>query len=189
VCIFFVPPQAGHLLRFVRSFKALPAICLCLFFMCEVFFLGTALRMPSHMSPSNEGMLEMAAGIAIARAGIEGNGDCRNDCDRTIDLKEELKAGEANRGKRAEKADAIRTCCMAAIVMLNVTGSVGLGKRRNRWFVSYLVRYPDSSSFRAVIECALAHRSGEGIEKGDANQWRTLCKRDLAAIRLSLMIC
>jgi len=85
--------------------------------MCEVFFFGTALRMPSHISPSNEGMLEMAAGMGTARAGIEGNGDRRNGCDRTADLKEEPKVGEANRGKRAEKADAIRTCCMAAIVM------------------------------------------------------------------------
>ncbi|KAI0440953.1 hypothetical protein F4803DRAFT_442964 [Xylaria telfairii] len=118
VCIFLGPPHAGHLLRFVTSFKALPAICLCLFFMCDVFFLGTALRMPSHMSPSNEGMLEIAAGIAMAREGIEGNGGCCICCeDRIADLKGEPNAGDESRGKSIEKAEAIRSCCRAAIVI------------------------------------------------------------------------
>lgn len=117
VCIFLVPPQAGHLFRFVTSFRPLPAICLCLFFMCDVFFLGTALRMPSHMSPSNDGIPEMAAGIEMASADMEGNWNCCDCCDdRIADRKEEPKAGEESRGNRAEKADAIRNCCMAAMV-------------------------------------------------------------------------
>lgn len=76
VCIFLVLPQAGHLFRFVTSFKALPAICLCLFFICEVFFLGTAFSMPSHMSPNIEGMFWITAGIAMANEGIEGSREC-----------------------------------------------------------------------------------------------------------------
>lgn len=76
--------------------------------------------MPSHISPSNDGMPEMAAGIAMARAGIEGNGDCRNCCDdRIADLKEEPNAGNESRGKRAEKAEVIRNCCMAAMVIVS----------------------------------------------------------------------
>ena len=37
------------------SFKAFPAICLCRFFMCEVFFLGTARRIDSQISDSRDG--------------------------------------------------------------------------------------------------------------------------------------
>jgi hypothetical protein len=92
--------------------------------MCDVFFLGTALRIPSQMSPSNDGMLEMAAGIAMARAGIEGNGNCRDCCeDRIADLKDDPNAGADSRGKRAENAEAIRNCCSAAIVALSVDES------------------------------------------------------------------
>lgn len=75
VCIFFMPPQVGHLFRFVTSFRALPAICLCLFFMCEVFDFGTALSIPSHMSPKIEGIPATMLGIAIASEGIEGKED------------------------------------------------------------------------------------------------------------------
>lgn len=76
--------------------------------------------MPSHMSPSNDGMPEMAAGIAIARAGIEGNGDCRNCEDgRMADLNEEPNSGEERCGNRAEKAEAIRNCWTAAIVSVS----------------------------------------------------------------------
>lgn len=72
------------------------------------------------MSPSNAGMPEMAEGIAMARAGIEGNGD-RRDCEdgRMADLNEEPKSGEERCGNRAEKAEAIRNCWMAAIVSVS----------------------------------------------------------------------
>ena len=75
VCIFLVLPHAGHLFRLVTSFRALPAICLCRFFICDVFFFGTAFSMPSHISWSSEGMFWIAEGIATPTAGIEGNSD------------------------------------------------------------------------------------------------------------------
>lgn len=43
----FTWPQAEHLLRAVTSFNAFPAICRCLFFICDVFFFGTARRTDS----------------------------------------------------------------------------------------------------------------------------------------------
>lgn len=80
--------------------------------------------MPSHMSPSNDGMPEMAAGIAMARAGIDGNGDCRNcEAGRMADLSEELNIDEESCGNRAEKAEAIRNCWTAAIVSVGIERS------------------------------------------------------------------
>lgn len=119
VCIFLVLPHEGHLLRFVTSFRPLPAICLCRFFMCDVFFFGTAFRIPSHISSSSEGMFWMAAGIATPSAGIEGNSDDRVCCccvERSVDLKEGPKLAEVSLGKSDDKAEDIRSCCIAAIV-------------------------------------------------------------------------
>ncbi len=39
--------------------------------------------------------------------------------DRIADLKEEPNAGNESRGKRAEKAEVIRNCCMAAMVIVS----------------------------------------------------------------------
>ena len=47
------------------SFNALPASCRCLFFLCDVFFLGTAFKIPSQISDTRPGMLIAMAGIAI----------------------------------------------------------------------------------------------------------------------------
>lgn len=128
MCIFLVPPQAGHLLRFVTSLSALPAICLCLFFMCEVFDLGTALRMPSQMSPRIDGIVCIAEGIVIASAGIKGS---RLGSDVLVDRA--VRRGELNvaepvsRAKMLAKADDARRDCVAAI--LRIFGPQG---RRDR---------------------------------------------------------
>jgi hypothetical protein len=50
------------------SLSALPAICLCLFFMCDVFFFGTARSIDSHMSARMEGIEAMLPGKEIGRA-------------------------------------------------------------------------------------------------------------------------
>lgn len=55
-CDLFGSPQPGHLLKLFTSFNALPAICRCRFFMCEVFFLGTARRTDSQRPAKNEGI-------------------------------------------------------------------------------------------------------------------------------------
>ena len=55
-CIRLTSPQAGHLHRELTSLNALPAICLCLFFMCDVFFLGTAFRIDSQISSRMDGI-------------------------------------------------------------------------------------------------------------------------------------
>ena len=115
MCIFLVWPQAGHLFKAVTSFNAFPAKSLCLFFMCEVFFFGTAFRIPSQMSPSKPGMLCSAAGMAMASDGHAGD-DWRDCCvKKTVDRKEELNGVEASLGKREENIEAIRSCCMAAM--------------------------------------------------------------------------
>jgi hypothetical protein len=72
-CALFALPHELHLFRAVTSFNALPAICLCLFFMCDVFFLGTALSIPSHRS-------ESSPGIGIRAAGSRGE---RRNCWRS----------------------------------------------------------------------------------------------------------
>lgn len=100
VCIFFTPPQAGHLFNDVTSFRAFPAICRCLFFMCDVFFLGTARSIPSHMSPSRDGIFEMAAGMAIASSVTDGSLDsCAYCVYRTVDRKEDWKLVDAILGR------------------------------------------------------------------------------------------
>ena len=47
----------------LTSLSALPASCRCRLFMCEVFFLGTALSTPSQMSDNRPGRLSDIAGI------------------------------------------------------------------------------------------------------------------------------
>lgn len=127
VCIFFVWPQTGHLFKLFTSLSALPAICRCRFFICEVLLLGTALRMPSQISPSRPGMLWMAAGIAIASDGHVGYGDCRVCCEkRTADLMEEANVVEVIRGSSDDTTEANRNCCMVAMVSeLNAPPSTG----------------------------------------------------------------
>lgn len=120
VCIFFVCPHAGHLFNAVTSLRAFPASNLCRFFMCEVFFLGTARRTPSQISPNIPGMLWSAAGIAIAIDGHVGYGDCLDCCVYSrVDLKGVAKVVVLSRGRKDETAEAIRSCgTAAAMVML-----------------------------------------------------------------------
>jgi hypothetical protein len=76
-----ISPQAGHLHKEFTSFNALPAICLCLFFICDVFFLGTALRIDSQISSrmdGNDGRLSWKpTGTARVRDGNRGSENCR----------------------------------------------------------------------------------------------------------------
>jgi hypothetical protein len=64
-CCLFGFPHAGHLLMAVISFNLLLCIKRFRFFMCDVFFFGTAFRIPSHMSDSIEGIEMAVAGNAI----------------------------------------------------------------------------------------------------------------------------
>ena len=80
-CIRLISPQAGHLHRELTSFNALPAICLCLFFMCDVFFLGTAFRIDSQMSSRMDGIDGRPSwkptGTASVSDGKRGRESCR----------------------------------------------------------------------------------------------------------------
>lgn len=78
-CILFAAPQDGHLTSSVTSFKAFPAICLCLLLECETFFLGTAFSRPSHISSSDgsDGRFNEMAGIGQEIFGRRGCDRCR----------------------------------------------------------------------------------------------------------------
>lgn len=79
ICARFTLPHAAHLFRFVRSFSAFPAMKRWRPFRCDVFFLGTALSMPSHMSDI-EGILgSVREGSAIAANCV---GMRRKGCER-----------------------------------------------------------------------------------------------------------
>jgi hypothetical protein len=69
MCAFFGRRHAGHWTRLWKSFNALPANCLCLFFICEVFFFGTALNIPSHISEMTPGMFKVMVGIVMLALG------------------------------------------------------------------------------------------------------------------------
>jgi len=49
----------------LTSFRAFPANCRCLFFICDVFFFGTAFSIPSHISEMIPGTLMVMAGMAM----------------------------------------------------------------------------------------------------------------------------
>ena len=108
-CIFLVSPHAGHLHSSVTSFRALPAICLCLFFECDVFFFGTALSIPSQMPSRRDGIEGRpswnAAGTARERDGRKGRAVRRNGIWGS--LYAENRAGERSRGRREELVKAI----------------------------------------------------------------------------------
>lgn len=67
ICALFVRPQPEHVLSAVTSLSALPAICLCLFFMCDVFFFGTARNTDSQMSDTSDGIGMTIAGSSDSR--------------------------------------------------------------------------------------------------------------------------
>ena len=56
MCARFVLPQLEQVLSAVTSLSAFPAINLERFFMCDVFFFGTARSTESHMSEKIEGI-------------------------------------------------------------------------------------------------------------------------------------
>lgn len=86
MCALLTLPHPEHLFKAVTSFKALPAYCLCRFFMWEVFFFGTARSIDSQISLKMDGMLRIAAkgrtgfcilcrkGMAIGRSGALARG-------------------------------------------------------------------------------------------------------------------
>lgn len=78
-CILLVPPQTGHLHKLLTSLSAFPAICLCLFLACDVFFFGTAFKMPSQITSSMSGMegrFRDMAGMASEYLGRNGSDIC-----------------------------------------------------------------------------------------------------------------
>ena len=72
-CALFTFPHAEHLFRLVTSFRAFPAMNLCRFLRCDVFFLGTARSIDSHIPESMEGSLR-AKVVGGAAKRSEGNG-------------------------------------------------------------------------------------------------------------------
>lgn len=85
-CLLLGWPQAGHLQMAVTSCRALPASNRERFFECVVFFLGTALRIDSQMSPSNAGMPKRMAGRAAARPDHRGRASCLDSRDHGLDV-------------------------------------------------------------------------------------------------------
>lgn len=71
-CILLTRPQAGHLQSPVTSSRALPAFCLLLFLLYDVFFFGTAFSIPSHSPSNNLGRLRLMAGSAADNVGSFG---------------------------------------------------------------------------------------------------------------------
>lgn len=76
-CARFTLPQAEHLLKFVTSFNAFPAMNLCRFFLCEVFFFGTALSIDSHKPDKIDGIPRVkCVGIAIGKLKRDAEMSC-----------------------------------------------------------------------------------------------------------------
>ena len=64
----------------LASFKAFPANCLCRFFIWDVFFFGTAFKMPSQISPRSPGRLSDMEGIDRAAEGSKGTERTCENC-------------------------------------------------------------------------------------------------------------
>jgi hypothetical protein len=70
MCSRLILPHAEHLFSDVMSFSPLPAMNRCRFLRYDVFFFGTALRIPSQMS-ANDGIFgNESEGIASAPKGV-----------------------------------------------------------------------------------------------------------------------
>ena len=67
-CALFTAPHAEHLFSAMTSCRPLPAINRWRFFLCDVFFLGTARSSPSQRPPSIEGTrpIRTARGMTTA---------------------------------------------------------------------------------------------------------------------------
>jgi hypothetical protein len=106
MCALLVLPHALHLFNAVTSRRCFPeAICRCRFFICDVFFLGTALSRPSQRSPIRAGIGTRAAGSIDADArrrcsrGIRLTicSVCGKSCVRAMGRKEARKADDGDR--------------------------------------------------------------------------------------------
>ena len=75
-CALFTLPQAEHLFKAVTSFNALPARNLCRFFLCDVFFFGTARSIDSHSPLSIEGSLKCDVAGNKKVASVIGRMNC-----------------------------------------------------------------------------------------------------------------
>lgn len=104
-CILLVPPQTEHLHKLLTSLSALPAICLCLFLACDVFFFGTAFKMPSQIPSSMSGMegrFRDMAGTASEYLGRNGSDICLMYSDVNLDGAKSV--GEDSRVRNEEAA-------------------------------------------------------------------------------------
>lgn len=70
-CALLTFPHAEHLFKLVTSFNAFPAINLERFFICDVFFFGTARSIDSHIPESRDGMLNCTAAGRASEKGVE----------------------------------------------------------------------------------------------------------------------
>lgn len=70
-CARFGLPQPEHLFILLTSFKALPAYCLWRFFICDVFFFGTARSMEPQISDRKEGTLREIVAVPNIEGGME----------------------------------------------------------------------------------------------------------------------
>lgn len=106
-------PQPGHLTTSVTSFNALPAICLCLFFMCDVLFLGTARSIDSQMP---DRMPETPAMAATAGPGMRSETGRSGRCCRRRSSGGSVRVDELAAGTRAASgpAENWRRAAMAA---------------------------------------------------------------------------
>lgn len=89
------------------------------FFMCEVFFFGTARNTDSHRPASDAGMFRwIAAGMAKLRA--ERPGRSALEKRRAEPVKEEA-AGAAMRGRKAERMEEVVAWTAAIVVDFQLT--------------------------------------------------------------------
>jgi len=70
ICILLTLPQPEHVFNDVISLSPLPAMNRCRFLRYDVFFLGTALSMPSHISASDGREGSDSEGNASAPKGV-----------------------------------------------------------------------------------------------------------------------
>jgi hypothetical protein len=97
----------------------LPAMNRCLFFICDVFFLGTAFNNPSHMS-ANDGI----AGSAIDGRGKPANvvGSNRNGCERR------WSRGRFTRGRTGPWRAGMSACHSGGIGRASAIVRIGRGR-------------------------------------------------------------
>lgn len=113
-CALFTWPHAEHLLSAVTSFNPFPAICRILFFECDVFFLGTAFSIPSHIPSSISGILsDIADGIPSAKVGMNGIESCLEYRVVNLDVLEGVAV--ARRGRKDDSIDRVVTCAAAIV--------------------------------------------------------------------------